>query len=105
MKKSTTGRKKIISTAQACKEESKKKKKEIKKNNATFLSNELVLNESLKNYYKPIKKPISIRLDADVIEWVKSLCAQSGDKYQKKINEILRKEMENYFKLTKNKKS
>lgn len=35
---------------------------------------------------KPNKKPISIRLDADVLEWFKTV----HPKYQTKINEILR---------------
>jgi len=37
-------------------------------------------------FYRPIKKPVTIRLDADVIAWFK---AQPG-KYQSNINRILR---------------
>jgi uncharacterized protein (DUF4415 family) len=36
--------------------------------------------------YKPIKKSINVRLDADVIEWLKS----AGAGYQTRINAILR---------------
>lgn len=39
--------------------------------------------------YKPVKKHASIRLDSDVIEWLKS----QGRGYQTRINLILRNEM------------
>ena len=40
-------------------------------------------------YYRPIKKPIALRLDADVIAWLKS----QGAGYQSRINDLLRREM------------
>jgi uncharacterized protein (DUF4415 family) len=45
-------------------------------------------------FYRPIKKPISIRLDADVLAWFQSL----GGKYQVKINEALREYMQQHRK-------
>jgi uncharacterized protein (DUF4415 family) len=39
--------------------------------------------------YNPIKKDIHIRLDADVIEWLK----RNGRGYQTRANEILRRAM------------
>lgn len=39
--------------------------------------------------YRPVKKPVTIRLDADVIEWLK----QQGPGYQTKANRILRMQM------------
>lgn len=39
--------------------------------------------------YRPIKKPTTIRLDADVLEWLKS----KGKGYQTRINKILRDAM------------
>jgi uncharacterized protein (DUF4415 family) len=39
--------------------------------------------------YRPVKKPVTIRLDADVIEWLK----QEGPGYQTKANALLRREM------------
>jgi uncharacterized protein (DUF4415 family) len=39
--------------------------------------------------YKPIKKTVNVRLDADVIEWLKS----GGAGYQTRMNAILRREM------------
>ena len=40
--------------------------------------------------YKPLKKPVTLRLDADVIAWFK----KSGRGYQTRINRALRKTME-----------
>jgi uncharacterized protein (DUF4415 family) len=40
-------------------------------------------------YYKPIKQQITARIDADVIEWLKS----EGGGHLTKMNEILRKAM------------
>jgi len=39
--------------------------------------------------YRPIKKPVTIRLDADVLHWLK----QDGPGYQTKANALLRREM------------
>ncbi|MDR2517401.1 MAG: BrnA antitoxin family protein [Spirochaetaceae bacterium] len=39
--------------------------------------------------YKPIKKTVNVRLDADVIEWLQS----SGKGYQTRMNAILREAM------------
>jgi len=40
-------------------------------------------------FYRPIKRPVTIRLDADVIEWLK----QDGPGYQTKANRLLRTAM------------
>src|SRR4051812_1399525 len=40
-------------------------------------------------FYRPLKKPITIRLDADIIAWLK----QDGAAYQTKANGLLRREM------------
>lgn len=42
-------------------------------------------------FYRPIKKPLTLRLDADVLAWLKS----QGKGYQTRINEILRAAMSN----------
>jgi|SRR5580704_19680165 uncharacterized protein (DUF4415 family) len=39
--------------------------------------------------YRPIKRPVTMRLDADVIAWLK----QGGPGYQTKANRLLRREM------------
>ncbi|GHV93440.1 hypothetical protein AGMMS50268_39430 [Spirochaetia bacterium] len=39
--------------------------------------------------YRPIKKTVQIRIDADVLEWLK----QTGPGYQTRANAILRKAM------------
>jgi uncharacterized protein (DUF4415 family) len=44
--------------------------------------------------YRPIKKPVTLRLDADVIAWFK----KSGRGYQTRINRALRKMMEDEIK-------
>lgn len=40
-------------------------------------------------YYRPIKKPLTIRIDADVVAWLKA----QGSGYQTRINRILREAM------------
>ncbi len=40
-------------------------------------------------YYRPIKKPYSLRLDEDVVAWFKA----KGDGYQTRINAALREYM------------
>ena len=40
--------------------------------------------------YRPLKKPVTVRLDADVIAWFK----KDGKRYQTRINTALRKVME-----------
>lgn len=40
-------------------------------------------------FYRPIKKAVSLRLDADVLAWFKA----RSEKYQSKINEVLREYM------------
>ena len=40
-------------------------------------------------FYRPAKKPVTMRLDADVIEWLKSY----GPGYQTKVNLLLRHAM------------
>jgi uncharacterized protein (DUF4415 family) len=42
-------------------------------------------------FYRPIKKSLTIRLDADVLAWLKS----DGPGYQTRINRLLRVAMEN----------
>ena len=44
--------------------------------------------------YRPIKKPVTLRLDADVIAWFK----KSGRGYQTRINRALRKMMKDEMK-------
>lgn len=40
-------------------------------------------------FYRPVKKAISLRLDADVLAWFKA----RSEKYQSRINEVLREYM------------
>src|SRR5579863_9742398 len=41
-------------------------------------------------YYRPLKKPVTLRLDADVLAWFK----KDGRRYQTRSNQALRKVME-----------
>jgi len=41
-------------------------------------------------FYRPIKEAVTVRLDADVLHWLK----KDGKGYQNRLNAILRKEME-----------
>jgi uncharacterized protein (DUF4415 family) len=40
-------------------------------------------------YYRPVKKQLTLRLDSDLIAWLRD----AGKGYQTRINEILRREM------------
>jgi uncharacterized protein (DUF4415 family) len=44
----------------------------------------------VRRFYKPIKEPISIRVDADILDWLR----RKSERYQTEINRILRKEMD-----------
>jgi len=43
-------------------------------------------------FYRPIKQPVTIRLDADVIAWFK----QAAPQYQTAVNKVLREYMERH---------
>jgi uncharacterized protein (DUF4415 family) len=43
--------------------------------------------------YRPIKQPVTIRLDADVLAWFKA----RGDRYQTAVNRVLRDYMLKHF--------
>lgn len=45
--------------------------------------------EDMSRFYRPVKEMTTIRLDADVLDWLRS----QGKGYQTKINTILRREM------------
>src|ERR1700752_988293 len=49
----------------------------------------LALSEAME-FYRPLKKPVTLRLDADVLAWFK----KDGRRYQTRINGALRKVME-----------
>ncbi len=47
------------------------------------------LSEAME-FYRPLKKPVTLRLDADVLAWFK----KDGRRYQTRINSALRRVME-----------
>ncbi len=46
-------------------------------------------------FYQPLKKQLTLRLDADVVAWFKARSA-GGDKYQTRINQVLRDYVEKH---------
>ncbi|HTZ74041.1 MAG TPA: BrnA antitoxin family protein [Candidatus Aquilonibacter sp.] len=46
-------------------------------------------NAARGKWYRPVKEAVSIRLDADVLSWLKS----KGSGYQTRINALLREKM------------
>ena len=58
----------------------------IDTSNITELSSDVWRNAVVGKFYRPIKKPVTMRLDADVIHWLKS----DGRGYQTKANQLLR---------------
>ncbi len=46
-------------------------------------------NAVVGRFYRPVKSPVTIRIDADVLAWLKS----GGRGYQTRINRVLRREM------------
>lgn len=46
-------------------------------------------NAVVGQFYKPIKEQVTVRIDADVLAWLKS----SGPGYQTRLNQVLRKAM------------
>lgn len=53
-------------------------------------------NAVVGKFYRPIKKSLTIRIDADVLAWVK----RQGKGYQTRINSYLRRAMESAHKKT-----
>ena len=47
------------------------------------------LPEDLAGMYRPVKRPVTLRLDADILAWFQ----RGGRGYQTRINEALRKAM------------
>jgi len=62
---------------------------EIDTSDIPELGPEFWKNAVVGKFYRPIKKSVTIRLDADVIEWLKS----NGPGYQTKVNQLLRDSM------------
>lgn len=56
---------------------------------APVLPPEMWENAVIGRYYRPIKTPISLRIDADLLAWLKT----KGENYNSRINSILRQAM------------
>jgi uncharacterized protein (DUF4415 family) len=67
--------------------------------NTDFSDSPILTEEQMKEFkpshlrnmanYKPVKKTVNVRLDADIIEWLQS----AGKGYQTRMNSILREAM------------
>lgn len=62
---------------------------EIDFSDAPALGEEAWKNAVRGKFYRPVKKAVSLRLDADVIEWLK----KDGEGYQTRANRLLRERM------------
>jgi len=62
---------------------------EIDTSDAPELTDEQFKNAKRGHFYRPVKRQITARVDADVLEWLKA----QGKGYQSRINAILRREM------------
>src|SRR5579864_7860466 len=58
------------------------------------LMEENLQNMKIADLYRPLKRPVTLRLDADVLAWFK----KDGRRYQTRINTALRKVMEREIK-------
>lgn len=65
-------------------------KRRRKKLGMAGLMEENLQRMKIGDLYRPLKKPVTLRLDADVLAWFK----KDGRRYQTRINEALRKVME-----------
>jgi uncharacterized protein (DUF4415 family) len=62
---------------------------EIDTSDAPEMTDEQWANAKRGSFYRPVKRQITARVDADVLEWLKA----QGKGYQSRINAILRREM------------
>ena len=62
---------------------------EIDTSDIPVLTAEQWKNAERGRFYRPVKRQITARVDADVLEWLKA----QGKGYQSRINAILRREM------------
>lgn len=64
----------------------KKRKSASGKAAASKASRSRYLPDELAEFYKPVKKPVTLRLDADILAWFQ----KQGRGYQTRINRALR---------------
>jgi uncharacterized protein (DUF4415 family) len=84
-KRGKSGRRRAVSSATRVSPSSVRRKSAKR----GALSLRASMAEALK-FYRPIKKPVTLRLDADVIAWFK----KDGRRYQTRINAALRRVMD-----------
>lgn len=87
MKKKSTGR--TVRIEREIEALRKMPDSEIDTSDLPVLSPEKWQKAVVGKFYRPIKQPVALRIDADVLAWLKS----KGAGYQSRINEILRRQM------------
>jgi uncharacterized protein (DUF4415 family) len=66
---------------------------QIDLSDAPELSDEQWANSVRGKFYKPVKRHLSVRIDADIVEWLKSHPSGGERGYQSRMNQILRAAM------------
>ena len=73
------------------------KKKNLKRRRvdlrATAEEGSQIREDLIRGYYKPLKKAVTLRLDADIVAWFK----KQGSGYQTRINMLLRAYMNEHI--------
>ncbi len=87
MKRQTKGKKRVKASKKAFRKKGTSLKASAAKGKASHSGKEWT--PDMAGYFKPLKKPITLRLDADVLAWYKG----DGRGYQTRINQALRKIM------------
>ncbi|MFT4114124.1 BrnA antitoxin family protein [Silvibacterium sp.] len=65
----------------------------IDTSDAPELPAEVWRNAAVGKFYRPVKRPVTMRLDADVIDWLKQKAGPNGRGYQTAANRLLRAKM------------
>jgi uncharacterized protein (DUF4415 family) len=73
---------------------SRRRRKRIPVTLSTPVNESKLHTMTIADFYKPLKKPVTLRLDADVIAWFK----KDGRRYQTRINAALRSVMQREMK-------
>jgi uncharacterized protein (DUF4415 family) len=66
---------------------------QIDLSDAPELSDEQWAHSVRGKFYRPIKQHLSVRIDADIVDWLKNNPTNGERGYQSRMNQILRKAM------------
>jgi uncharacterized protein (DUF4415 family) len=71
---------------------------QIDRSDIPALSDEFWTKAVRNPFYRPVKQQLTVRLDADVVEWLRRQAGKGGRGYQTKLNAVLRRAMLEDFK-------